>query len=274
MNLLTINKENCSGCGVCVQSCPVSVIAQGEAKFPFVPDANEERCVFCGHCEAICPNDALKHNRLPEMVSIRQERLKEITPDNIAEYFRSRRSIRTYQSKPVEKAILEEVLNIINYSPTGVNFQKNQWIVINDKKKIRQLAEEVIGWMRLLVESGNNMALRLGCQNLIASFDQGKDVICRNAPVLIIGYTETAYGGGANDSVIATSHLELLLPAFGLGGCWAGYLMIALQFVPDLKKMIGLNDSYTVRTVLMAGYPKYRYFKIPYRKAPQVRWIG
>ncbi|MDP4272577.1 MAG: nitroreductase, partial [Bacteroidota bacterium] len=68
-------------------------------------------------------------------------------------------------------------------------------------------------------------------------------------------------------------HLELLLPAFGLGGCWAGYLMVALQFSPDLKKVIGLNDSYTVHSALMVGYPKYRYFKTPQRKEAQVNWM-
>ena len=91
-------------------------------------------------------------------------------------------------------------------------------------------------------------------------------MICRSAPQVIITYSPTAYTIGAKDAVIAASHLELLLPSFGLGGCWAGYLMVALQQYPEAKKAIGLDDKSTVHAALLVGYPKYKYTRVPVRK--------
>ena len=113
MSLLTIENTACKGCGICIQACPVSIISMSDDKTPYVSAEKEKRCVLCGHCESICPDSALKHNHLPEMAPIRREKLKEVTPDNIAEYFRSRRSIRAFLPKNVEKETLEEVIDIV-----------------------------------------------------------------------------------------------------------------------------------------------------------------
>ena len=272
MNLITVDTEKCIRCGICADVCPVSVISVGEDQLPFVTPENEKRCVLCGHCEAFCNSFALKHERLPETQVVQKDKLREITPANMAEYFRSRRSVRTFLRKKVDTAVLKNVFEIVNYSPTGVNQQRNQWVVVSNPDLIQQLAEAVIHWMKELVKAESDMAIRLNCAGLIAKYEQGKDVICRNAPSLVIGYTEATYGGGMIDALIASSHLEILLPTFGMGACWAGYLMIALRMSPDIQKIIGLNNSYTVHSVLMIGYPKYRLAKIPYRNAPQVRW--
>jgi len=273
MNLLTIDTAECKKCGICVEICPVSVISLSDDGYPFIPEDNEERCVLCGHCEAICTTSALKHNHLPETNFIQNDKLKEITSENIGEYFRSRRSIRAFRPKAVEKPLLENVFSIVNFAPTGVNRQRNKWLIISDQVIIRRLSEGVIDWMKTIVSANPDIAQRLGATELIASYEQGDDVICRNAPNLVIGYTDAAYSGGATDAVIATSHLELLLPAFGLGGCWAGYLMIALKNSPDVRQIVGLNDSDAVHSALMVGYPKYRYHKIPSRKKAQATWL-
>ena len=61
MNLININKLLCKKCGICVNSCPVSILLQGDDGFPYVPAVNEKRCLLCGHCEISCAASALKH---------------------------------------------------------------------------------------------------------------------------------------------------------------------------------------------------------------------
>lgn len=273
MALLTINHTTCTSCGICVQTCPVSIITLGEDKFPFVQDGSDKRCVLCGHCVSVCPESALTHNLLAETAPIRKEIKDQITPTNIAEYFKSRRSIRKFQSKVVAKPLLEEVFDIVSYAPTGVNSQMNKWVVVSDPMVIRQLSDGVIEWMKAAITVNPEFAKFLNFAGLIRMYEQGNDVICRHAPTLVIGYTHASYTGGTIDSVIATSHLEILLPAFGLGSCWAGYLMIALRYSPEMRKMIGLDDSHTIHSATLIGYPQYRYYKIPARKEPQVSWM-
>lgn len=50
------NKTICTGCGVCVNSCPVSCIALEEDGEGFLaPVIDQTRCVHCQKCQRICP---------------------------------------------------------------------------------------------------------------------------------------------------------------------------------------------------------------------------
>jgi 4Fe-4S ferredoxin len=63
---LTLNKNKCTGCGICTEICPREAItvtkvpkAEGEKSKPPTVTINEEKCNYCGMCEAICPFGAL-----------------------------------------------------------------------------------------------------------------------------------------------------------------------------------------------------------------------
>ena len=63
---LTLDKNKCTGCGICMEICPREAIEvtktpkiEGEeAKRPTVA-ISEEKCTYCGMCEALCPFGAL-----------------------------------------------------------------------------------------------------------------------------------------------------------------------------------------------------------------------
>ena len=143
----------------------------------------------------------------------------------------------------------------------------------NDEALIHKLAESTIQWMRAVIKANPEMASRIGMPLLVEDWDNGIDRICRNAPCLVITYTMAEYPVGAKDAVIAASHMELLLPSFDLSGCWAGYLMVAIQQSPKMKNLIGLDETFDVHAVLMIGYPKFQYVTIPARNSVNVRWM-
>ncbi|MBN1830020.1 MAG: 4Fe-4S binding protein [Deltaproteobacteria bacterium] len=49
-----IDEINCTGCGICVQVCPVEAITVER-----VAKINVETCTGCGSCVAECPNEAI-----------------------------------------------------------------------------------------------------------------------------------------------------------------------------------------------------------------------
>ncbi len=63
---LTLDKNKCRGCGVCMKICPREAIEvtrtpkadEEKTKLPTI-DISEEKCNYCGMCEAICPFGAL-----------------------------------------------------------------------------------------------------------------------------------------------------------------------------------------------------------------------
>lgn len=54
----TVNPDECSGCGTCVDECPSEAITLDEEKGIAVIDNDE--CVECGACEEACPSQAIK----------------------------------------------------------------------------------------------------------------------------------------------------------------------------------------------------------------------
>jgi formate hydrogenlyase subunit 6/NADH:ubiquinone oxidoreductase subunit I len=70
-----INQADCTGCGVCVEVCPVDSITLENA----VADIDMVTCIHCGLCHDACPVDAVRHDseRIPEEISVNVSRTLE-----------------------------------------------------------------------------------------------------------------------------------------------------------------------------------------------------
>ena len=63
---LTLDKELCTGCGICKEICPREAIeikkipkAEGTKVKPPTIDVDEQKCHYCGMCDPICPFGAI-----------------------------------------------------------------------------------------------------------------------------------------------------------------------------------------------------------------------
>lgn len=78
----------------------------------------------------------------------------------------------------------------------------------------------------------------------------------------------------ATDPTLALSYFELAATSVGLGTCWAGLLRGALLEHPPAREVLGLKDDPAVFYYpMMLGYPKFRYWRLPKRNPPKIKWV-
>ena len=272
MTFLTVDRDKCKRDGICAAICPDRVIELKEDDFPRPTPEAEERCEACGQCVAVCPQGALSLNWLSseDCPPLRPELA--LNPEQAEQFLRSRRSIRNFKERPVERAKLEKLLEIAGYAPSADNTQPWHWLIIEDPAEVARLAGLVIDWTRLTMAQDPQLAKENQMDLLVAAWERGDDQICRRAPHLIIAHGDKDWSWGLIDCTLALSYLDLFAPVLGLGTCWAGYLYSAVNAYPPLAESLNLPEGHQVYGALMIGYPTFKYHRLPLRNQPRVAW--
>ncbi|KPL04125.1 MAG: nitroreductase [candidate division Zixibacteria bacterium SM23_73_2] len=149
---------------------------------------------------------------------------------DVFEAIKKRRSIRSYEDKPIEEDKLKKVLEAGRLAPSAANRQEWKFVIVKDrflKKKIAAAANK----QNFISQAG---AIIVGC---------GTE--CFN--VMTCGqYAYTV------DVSIAMTQMSLQAVEEGLGTCWIG------AFKEDeVKKILNLPDEVRVVELMTLGYPAY-----------------
>ena len=69
-----VDQGKCTGCGICVEKCPVDVISMEGEKAKI----NMDECIHCGTCHDVCPQQAVRHDseKTPEDIKANVEMTK------------------------------------------------------------------------------------------------------------------------------------------------------------------------------------------------------
>ena len=273
MQPLIIDYDKCTADGICAEVCPRKLIefTDEESKPRPIHEA-AEFCINCGHCLAVCPYGAISLNGIePEDCAKAKESLRP-GYNELDLLLRSRRSIRVYKDKPVDRKMLDRLFDTCRYAPSGSNKQPVSWIIATDKERIRLLGQMVIDWMRSAVESRHPLAERLPLESIIQGWENGEDRIFRGAPLVIITHAQEIGSLPLESCVIAMTYFELAASSMGLGTCWVGFLMHAAALYPKIKEALGIPQDHKLYGAMVAGYPKYSYRRIPPRNHTTIRW--
>jgi nitroreductase len=195
-----------------------------------------------------------------------------INEAQMIQFLRSRRSIRSFENRPVEKETIQRLIEIARYSPTASNSQLVEWQVFNDKDIIKEFAKMTADWARDLLAKDSQASKLPYIPSIVAAWDAGYDAVLRGAPAMVVASAPKEDLNGTVNLTLALSYLELAAPSMGLGTCWAGILNRALLGWPPLQKAIGLPEDHTHHYPMMLGYPRAKYFRMPERKQPKITW--
>jgi nitroreductase/NAD-dependent dihydropyrimidine dehydrogenase PreA subunit len=273
MVLLSVDQEKCKRDGICAAVCPASIIEfKFKEAFPTLIGGGDELCLHCGHCVAVCPHGALSHEVMntTECPPVRDE--LNLQPDQVEQFLRSRRSIRTYKKKQVDRDVLTKLIKLASFAPSGHNTQPVNWLVIYDSDEVQRLAGIVAEWMGSLIKEGSPLAATLHMDRVVAAWEAGEDRICRGAPHVLIAHAPKDERTAPAACTIALTYLELATLTFGLGACWAGYFNAAANSWPPMAEALGLPEGHVSFGAMMVGRPKFKYPRLPLRNEPKTIW--
>lgn len=145
----------------------------------------------------------------------------------LMEAMQGRRSIRSYDSKPVEKEKIEAVLEAARIAPSARNRQKWQFIIVTDPAVKEKM-----------VDACNNQPSVKQAPAVIVACGQEPGMMSCEQPVDTI------------DVSIAFSFIILKAYEEGLGTCWLG------NFNKDkVKAALNIPEDVSVVAVTPIGYP-------------------
>lgn len=142
---------------------------------------------------------------------------------SVIEVLQTRRSIRTYAGKPVERGIIEEIIDCARLAPTSMNDQPWDFIVITAREDLSRIPT------------------MLGHGEFIANAAFAVLVLAR----------KTDYD--VEDCSAATENLLIAAAAHGIGSCWvAGTKQ---PYGPAVVKAFGAPEDRQLISIVSFGYP-------------------
>lgn len=268
--MIKINAEKCIGCGACVKECVGSFLALENNTAVF----KGPKCIGCGHCLAVCPANAVQFMN-PEYDNSGIEELTEsygkIDSDLLIKAIKSRRSIRQYLKKPVEKEKLEKILEAGRYTATAVNYQSQHFIVVQEKMaEFKKIAWEAFHtYLNTLNKDEINSFSILSKAVKYDGNDESLDTLFWNAPCLIVVASDKP--GRPWDAGMATQAMELVGNSLGLGALFSGFMVRVIKGSEKLQKWLGIEEL-DLMTCMLLGYPSVKYKRTVPRKNLKVQW--
>ena len=290
-SIMRIDVEKCTKCGTCVNDCPRKLYYFKDNTLCFA-DIFEEFCLQCGHCVAACPDNIIQIKESPIEEVIDLSKLdKSPSFDSFLTLIKKRRSIRQFKSEPVPKDLIEKILEMARYTPTGHNEENIHYTVVQDKDILSKFSNEITKQVKNLLNMYEDPEGRESLKKtlnpevfsrleenaerfkiMLEEIDKGTEIWRWDAELIIIHSPKNSMTPIENAS-IAASYIMLAAEILGLGTCSLGYATAFLNTFRTVSKIIKLPRNHFVNYSLAIGYPNIKYFRVPARKQLKSTWF-
>lgn len=176
----------------------------------------------------LSPPAARQIDRRQAALDCRRGRMEE-KPMDVFEAIKTRKSVRGFKDRPVEREKIEKLLEAARLAPSASNRQEWRFVVVTDAEKRKALAA-VAKNQAFVGQAPVVLACCAETDNHVMSCGQ----LCY--PI---------------DVAIAIDHMTLAAVEMGLGTCWIGAFD-----EKEVKKLLGIPDAIRVVQLLPVGYPE------------------
>ncbi len=287
-----IDYLSCNFCGLCAEVCKDFTLVM-ESGVLVINDHPIFGCLACGQCAAVCPNGSIvvQGREMTAEDFIRQPLKNERSGyDELYSLMLSRRSVRDFKDRPVERELIEKILRAAVTSPMGIPPSDVGVLVFESKDKVRKFSFEFIDEvvkmkkyfsplvMTLLKPFMKKQDQELTKDFLVPLIDlfgkskaEDKNYLLYDAPLAMYFYN-SGYADPA-DPLIPATYAMLAAHSMGLGSCMIGSIAPFLKYMKPFKKKYSLPPGSKDGIFVIFGHPKYKYRKAIKRSFARVEYI-
>lgn len=274
-----INLAHCTQCMKCVKDCPSNAI---DIKSGVIA----ETCIHCGHCVAICPESTI----LPDTGKIKALEPSTIEPADFEKLTAGLRSVRYYLKKEVSDDTIQLLIENMKHYSSASNARPVEVTVIRTPEKIQflndQTAHTLLKTFKLVTSPLIYTLLKIGTPSMnIAGLKKYKDsfikkqrsnssMVCHHAPVVMLFHGPISkFSLTEADAYIWATNTTLYAKTLGLGSCFIGFIVKAMERNKTLKAAMNIPANHKVYAALVLGYPKVSYKNETSRERPKFQMV-
>lgn len=271
----TIVLDHCTRCMKCVTDCPSDAIDIKKGNIA-------STCIHCGHCVAICPESTI----MPDTGVVKPLETSTVTPDDFRRLISGLRSHRKYSKKEVSDETIEALINNMKHYASASNARPLKVTVVCNPEKIQMLndltAETLLKSLKLISSPIISLLVKIFAPSInIKTLTKYKDsfiekqknnnsLVCHHAPVVMLFHgPKSKFGMGEADAYIWATNTTLFASTMGLGSCFIGFIVKAMERNKSLKREMNIPDKHKVYASIVLGYPKAKYLNETSRKEPE-----
>jgi nitroreductase/NAD-dependent dihydropyrimidine dehydrogenase PreA subunit len=271
---MKVKKDKCIGCGKCIKDCFVNDIVMKNDK----AEIKNVNCFKCGHCIAICPVDAVSTDEY-DMNDVKEYNEEEfsISPDNLLNFIKFRRSIRQFKDKKIEKNKILKIIEAARFTPTAGNQQDLSFTVVD--KNINEFKELILDKLN---EKGKYILNNINSETIkfkkyaemwiemykdFKNQNEDSDRLFFNAPIVILVSAKSNI-----NAALASANMELMANTLDLGVLFSGFTLRAAKNNKEVRNFLEIEAEKELVTALVIGYPDVNYFRTVPRKKADISW--
>ena len=199
--------------------------------------------------------------------------------NQIIDNIRKRRSIRKNKDKAVPRKIIEEIIEAGRYAPSSHNSQPWRFVVVTNRKKIRELSDYIKRWFRARLKLGRIAAifsspLKEGIEKIKKRTYTEQDLFFYDAPLLVLICSKKGTFH-IKDCSCASQNMFLVAKSLDIGSCWIGFADLVLSKSRRILTELGIPRDHELMATLIFGYAE----KFPKQAFPRkeeaaiIKWI-
>jgi nitroreductase len=188
--------------------------------------------------------------------------------NEVIEAIRKRRSVRSYESKPVPRDIIKMIIEAGNEAPSAMNSQPWRFVVFEDEKIKEKLLDAALPNTKKILEMVKDVDQKK-YDMIKKRYEELKDPVYYSAPAIIFVIGSGRYAD--HSCPLACENMMLAAYSLGLGSCWVGFGAVVTEN-DEVRNLLELQKDERIFGPILLGYPEV-YPERPPKREPQVKWL-